>query len=234
MATTKSASTLAAPPKSTWHAVLEDLKKDIIYGRLQPREHLLEDELMERFGVSRYAVRRALEELHSSGLAVRTENRGTRIRGYTPEEVVELYEMREILEREAALRIPMPADSALIRELTRIQKAYDTAAKKGDWHGLITLNGDFHHKLYGACPNKLLAAHIESLALQVQPVRIRFLADAHRRKRAGADHWDIIEALKAGDGARLAQVCAGHIHEGREEYIRSLVVEPPRKLQALG
>lgn len=224
----KSSSVAEDPPKRTWQVVLEDLKKDIIYGRLQPKEHLLEDELMSRFEVSRYAIRRALEELQSAGLAVRTENRGTRIRSYTPAEVVELYEVREILEREAALRISMPVNPALIVELTRIQKAYDSAGKRGDWHSINMLNDGFHRALYGACTNRLLADQIESLALQVQPVRIRFLADVQGRKRAGEDHWGIIDALKKGDRDKLAYICGDHIHHGRQEYAKTVVIEPSR------
>lgn len=225
VATSKTTS-IEATQKRTWQVVLEDLKKDIIYGRLQPREHLLEDELMSRFDVSRYAVRRALDELRSAGLAVRTENRSTRIRSYSPSEVLELYDVREILEREAALRIPMPASAALVRELTRIQKAYDSAARRGDWHSIHMLNDDFHRTLFGECRNKLLAEQIGALALQVQPVRIRFVLDEQRRKRAGSDHWDIIDALKKGDSRKLAHICGHHIHQGREEYARTLVMEP--------
>ncbi|MDM0116270.1 GntR family transcriptional regulator [Variovorax sp. J22R133] len=222
----KPTDTAAEAQKRTWQVVLKELKKDIIYGRLQPKEHLLEDELMTRFGVSRYAVRRALEELHSCGLAVRTENRGTRIRSYSPQEVLDLYEMREILERESASRIPMPPSAALIKELTRIQKAYDSAAQRGDWHSIHMLNDEFHRTLFSACPNRLLADQVELLALQAQPVRIRFVADQERRKRAGRDHWAVIDALKHGDNVKLAEVCARHISFGREEYARTLVIEP--------
>lgn len=212
--------------KVTWQAIVEELKKDIVYGRLQPKEHLLEDELMTRFGVSRYAVRRALEELHTVGLAVRTENRGTRIRSYGPKEVLELYEMREILEREAALRIPLENSPKLIAELMRIQTGYDKASNSGDWHSIHMLNEAFHRTLFAACTNKLLSDHIASLALQVQPVRIRFQLNEERRRLAGRDHWAVIQALKDGDINQLAEVCARHISFGREEYARTLLLEP--------
>ena len=226
MTASKSTKAAAKLQKTTWQGVVEELKKDIIYGRLQPKEHLLEDELMSRFVASRYAVRRALEELHLVGLAVRTENRGTRIRSYSPQEVLDLYEMREILETEAALRIPMPASPALIKELTRIQKCYDSSAMKGEWHSIHMLNDAFHRTLFAACPNKLLADQIGSLALQVQPVRIRFVMDEKRRKLAGRDHWAIIDALKEGKSEKLAELCGRHISFGRQEYARTLVMEP--------
>lgn len=233
MKNSKSADVSAEQPKCTWQTIVEALKKDIIYGRLQPKEHLLEDELMTRFGGSRYAVRRALEELHAVGLAVRTENRGTRIRSYSPKEVLELYEMREIMEREAALRIPMDKVVPLIAELTRIQKGYDKASRSGDWHSIHLLNEAFHRTLFAACLNQLLSEHIAALALQVQPVRIRFQLNEERRRLAGRDHWAVIEALKEGSSAKLAEVCARHISFGREEYARTLLLEPsPAAAQA--
>ncbi len=211
----------AATDKLSWQEVVEGLQLDIIYGRLQPREHLVEDELMRRFGVSRYAIRRALEELQTLGLASRTENRGTRIRSYSPQEVFDLYDVREILETGAALRIPMPVAAELIDKLVRIQKLHDSAARKGDLYQIHLLNDEFHSTLFGASPNVMLSDVIASYLLQVQPVRMRFSHEESRRKQACEDHWEMIDALKAGDNKLLAKVCGRHLSHSKEAYAKS-------------
>ena len=232
-ANTDPADTAADNQRASWQGVLEGLQRDIVYGRLQPKEHLLEDELMRRFGASRYSVRRALEELQSLGLAIRTENRGTRIRAYSPQEVFDLYDVREILETAAVQRIPMPVSGELVDELTRIQTAYDKAASKGDLYGIHMLNDEFHSTLFSACPNAVLTEQIAAYALQVQPVRMRFFLEENRRKRASIEHWGIIEALKAGDSRLLASRCGLHISKSKDDYARS-VLHVPEGLPSYG
>ena len=176
---------------------------------------------MRRFGASRYAVRRALEELQSLGLATRTENRGTRIRGYSPQQVEDLYDLRELLETGAALRIPMPVPGALIDELVRIQKLHDAAARKSDLYRMVGLNDEFHRTLFSACRNGLLSEAIATRSLQVQPVRMRFFHDQRRRREAGEEHWEMIDALKSGDNKLLAKVCGRHLSLSRAAYAKA-------------
>ncbi|MGE0797664.1 MAG: GntR family transcriptional regulator [Lautropia sp.] len=221
--------------KRTWQRVLEELKRDIVYGRLLPKEHLVEDELMRRFSASRYAVHRALDELLAMGLAVRTENRGTRIRAYSPQEVLDLFEVREILETAALLRLPLPLPAARIRELAGIQRRYDSAAAAGDLYLSHLMNDRFWQALYAACPNASLADQIDSLSLQLQPVRMRFFLNEDRRKRASTNHWEIIEILKSGDNKRLAAICAQHKVESRNEFAKTVLDDPrnvPPRLSA--
>jgi DNA-binding GntR family transcriptional regulator len=51
-----------------WRVVFDALQEDIIFGRLQPEQHLVEDEVIARLDASRHAVRRAFEELEQIGL----------------------------------------------------------------------------------------------------------------------------------------------------------------------
>ena len=207
--------------KSAWQKVAEGLQLDIISGHLQPKEHLVEDDVMRRFDASRYAVRRALEELQSLGLATRTENRGTRIRSYSPQEVQDLYDLRELLETGAAMRIPMPVPATLVDELVRLQKLHDCSARKGDLYRMYVLNDEFHRTLFGACSNALLSEAIATHALQVQPVRMRFFHDERRRREAGEEHWEMIDALKAGDNKLLARVCGRHLSLSKAAYAKA-------------
>ena len=56
------------------------LEEDIIFGRLQPRERLVEDVLIKRFGGKRHVVRQALAELERMGIVVREQNKGAVVR----------------------------------------------------------------------------------------------------------------------------------------------------------
>lgn len=205
----------------SWRKVAEGLQVDIISGRLMPREHLIEDEVMRRYAASRYAVRRAFEELQALGLAIRTENRGTRIRGYSAREVSDLYDIRELLETGAARRIRMPVASTLVDELVDIQKRHDRALRAGDVFELYTSNNEFHRALFSACDNQTLVDEVIAYALQAQPIRMRLIHDTKRKKQASAEHWEMIDALKEANTAALVEVCGRHIALSRVLYLKS-------------
>src|SRR5271170_6052936 len=88
--------------------VVSSLEKDIVLGRLHPRERLIEDELMRRFGAKRHVVRRGLADLEQMGIVERVPNRGAMVRAYREDEIQQLYVLRNLLEGHAALLIPMP------------------------------------------------------------------------------------------------------------------------------
>lgn len=215
------------PSVRSWQAIAEELQRGILGGQLQPREHLIEDDVMQRFDASRYAVRRAFEELQALGLVMRLENRGTRIRDYTPQEVADLYDMREVLETGAAMRIPMPVPVRFIEELVRIQKQHDAAAHKGDLYRMYQLNDEFHRRFFSASSNKLLNEAIAAHSLQVQPVRMRFQNDDRRRTEAGQEHWEMIDALKAGDNKLLARICGRHLSLSKAAYLKANAFTEP-------
>ena len=85
------------------------LEEDIIFGRLVPGERLVEDALMSRFDVKRHVVRSVLFALERTGIVVRERNKGATVISLTPVQVRKVYDVREFLQRQAALLIPLPA-----------------------------------------------------------------------------------------------------------------------------
>src|SRR5882757_5418760 len=97
--------------------IVRALEEDIIFGRLPPGTRLVEDALLARFPVTRHVIRQALVELERLGIVTRERNKGAAVRTLTPGEVRQIYEMRELLQRQAALTIPLPAPPDLIDRL---------------------------------------------------------------------------------------------------------------------
>ena len=108
--------------------IVKALEEDIIFGRLAPGTRLIEDAIIARFGVTRHFVRQAFVELERTGIVVREKNKGVAVRSLTPSEVRQIYEVRELLQRQAALLIPLPASDALIEELMEIHRIYSAHA----------------------------------------------------------------------------------------------------------
>src|ERR1700743_2023941 len=100
------------------------IEEDIVLGRRQPRERLIEQDLCDLFRTHRGDVRLALFELEKKGLVERIPNRGAMVRGLTPLEVTEIYAVREELEVMAVRVIPFPVAPADIAPLEELQRQH--------------------------------------------------------------------------------------------------------------
>src|SRR5690606_41256443 len=82
------------------------LEEDIVLGILHPRERLIEDDLLRRFGFKRHAAREVLAELARLGPVDRRKNAGCGARAFTPRDVDGAYQLRELLDGEAGRLLP--------------------------------------------------------------------------------------------------------------------------------
>jgi DNA-binding GntR family transcriptional regulator len=201
--------------------IVEGLEEDIVFGRVHPRERLIENDLMDRFGAKRHVVRQALAELERIGLAERLPGRSVTVRDLTPEEVEKIYAMRELLETAAARWMPLPADRELLAELTRIQREHDAAAARRDLRALFRINIDFHDALFSHCGNRYLVDEITLFGKKAHAVRSLSITRTEATKGAGRDHWEIIRALREGDRKALVAVCRDHIQVAKNAYIEA-------------
>lgn len=200
-------------------AMIATLEEDIVFGRLHPRERLVEDELMDRFGVKRHVVRDALAALDRMGLIERRKNIGALVRSFSLQEVKELYEVRSMLETEAARRIDLSLVPSRLGHLIAIQVQHDEAVAAGNARTVFRLNLAFHHELFSLCSNHTLQKAISEYARQTHPIRFASLVSAEYRERARKEHWQMIEALKAGDIDALVALCAVHLLPSRDAYL---------------
>lgn len=86
------------------------------------------------------------------------------MRDFSIGELEELYDMQEILQREAARRVPMPAAPEYISELRRLNEAYLAAGKAGSKEESSRINTEFHTYMHSGCGNRFLADTFDQLA----------------------------------------------------------------------
>lgn len=213
----------------TIDAAVAAIDEDIIFGRLRPRERLTEDTLMARLGVKRHVVRQALERLVRTGVVVKERNKGCAVRDYAPDEVENIYELRALLQRHAAERIPLPASSELVDRLRGIHAAHATAVDAGDLRAVYRLNNAFHDAMFEASGNPYLSQAIAHYAWIAHAIRSYNIADPTLLRQAREEHERMIGALAAGDRAELVRLCVEHINPSKEAY---LAVERAREIAA--
>lgn len=202
--------------------VIRRLEEDIIFGRFAPGLRLVEDTLMARYDASRHSVRQALFELERQGIVLREKNIGATVRSYSSEEVRQIYEVREMLTRQAVLMIPLPAPSALIEELRALQEHYCSFADKGDLRGIHEANDAFHLALFGACGNPYLVQSLLNYMKLTLPIRAKNLADPEGLRISQQQHDMMIDMLQRRDSWALAQLCVEHMRYSKTDYLERI------------
>ena len=215
--------TQTAPPEPSdpVRDVVEQLEEEIVFGRLRPRERLVEEELAARFEVKRHFIRQALFELERVGIVVRPRGRGARVREFTPEQVEDLYLVRELLETKAAMIMPLPVDPGLIDELNETLTVHAEAVKAADIKVIYRTNIRFHQLLFGASKNPYLTEAIDLFATKANAIRFYPGRDPVIFERACNEHRSMVEALKAGDRDTLIELCRDHLKPSRDAYIEA-------------
>jgi DNA-binding GntR family transcriptional regulator len=200
--------------------VVAAIEEDIVLGRLLPRERLVEDDLMVRFEAKRNVVRQALLQLERMGTVERVPNRGAQVRSYTAGQVQQLYDLREMLEMNAASMIPLPLGEAALQILRTIQREHDAAVKSGDLKRVFRANIAFHRALFANCGNRYLSEAINEFAHKAHVIRFHSLTQKRYVKSAREDHWAMIEALTTGDREGLIEICRRHLLPSKTAYLK--------------
>lgn len=200
-------------------SIVRALEEDIIFGRLAPGARLTEDSLLSRFPVTRHFVRQALVQLEQMGIIIRERNKGATVRSLTPSEVQQIYAVRELVQRQAALLIPLPAADRLIADLLAIHKEHGEHIESGYLRGVHETNDRFHLTLFGACGNKYLVQTIELYMRYSLPVRANSMADRASLDISHSQHALMIDMLKGRDNWLLAQLCVDHLQPSKKRYI---------------
>ena len=201
--------------------IADKIEEDIVLGRRHPRERLIEQELCAYFGTHRGDVRLALFELEKRGIVQRIPNRGAIVRDLTPQEVQEIYAVREELEVMAVRILPLPVASADLRNLVALQQRHSRAVDAGDLLAVFYSNLQFHRALFGLCGNACLIETIEQLAQKVRVIRSSANADAAVLDQARRDHVKMIEALQGFERDELIALTRRHLKAAPEAYARA-------------
>ncbi len=219
--------TMTATPKTPAETspglaeVVSALEEDIIFGRLKPRERLIEEALVRRFNVKRHVIRDALAELERQGIVVKARHKGCVVRDFALRDVEQIYEMRELLQERAARDIAFPVDPGLLERLTEIHRAHLVAVEADDLRRVFQLNNEFHDTFFAACGNPYLAETIAEYAYLAHAIRSYRIADPVLLRQAADEHAAMIEALAQGQREALVRLCVDHIKPAKAAYLRA-------------
>lgn len=194
--------------------VREKIEEEIISGQRRGGDHVTEQELTSRFGVSRGPVREALRALEGQGLLEQKKNRGWFVKVLDQDEVESVFEMRAILDNGLALllakRNSSPENTNRLAELSRLVVEMDQAIDVNDTSTYARLNQSFHDTLLSMVGNDHLTSTYRNMMGQLASHVVSSLAQDHAMTSSNEEHKRMIGAIESGDAARLCDILTSH------------------------
>jgi DNA-binding GntR family transcriptional regulator len=191
--------------------IFEVLSDEIIRGKHPAGKHLSEIEICSAMQVSRTPVREALFKLEQDGLVISRPNQGFYVASQSKQKVEESYTILAAMEA-LAVRTSAPFESNDIRRLEALNRRIQ--GDQGSRSSQFAADRDFHRQLIGKCPNASLLKLIETLKSEIERWdggKRRGMAEP---EKAGREHEQIIEYLRAGNSEGAAKVLEEHWQQG--------------------
>ncbi|WP_158861657.1 GntR family transcriptional regulator [Leifsonia sp. AG29] len=199
----------------------EGLRQDIIDWVLPPGSTLGEIETAERYRVSRTPVREALARLAAEGL-VSTSGRTAIVTSLTRKDVLELFELREALETQAARLAARRRSPERFAELLEEFRRGPSSEGDADPRRPYFLASELDVAIDAACQSRYLQSALEDIRGQIARVRFHARSNPHREERAIEEHIQIVEAILSGDEMFASQVTAVHLRNSLANVLDSL------------
>jgi DNA-binding GntR family transcriptional regulator len=192
------------------------LHQAIVTGAVSPGERLVEEELAERLGASRGAIRAALLRLDHDGLVVRERNRGARVRRVTTQEAVEIVEARAALESLAAGYAALRRTDAEAQELRAIAADMERLHAAGELLAMSERNAVLHRRILDISGHAVARDICALLHSQIVRFQFRTVLAPGRSAESLTEHAAIVEAIAAGDRAAAERAMRRHLrHVGK-------------------
>lgn len=188
----------------------ELIRNSIIEGVFAPGTTLLQEELAERFGVSRIPIREALQILEREGLIVVQANRRVTVATISDEEIADDYSVRALIEAEAARRAALvERREDHLHNLQRAHRQAEEAHLSGGGVALVQAFRDFHRTIWEASGSRQLLGLAHQLWTGLAPHTPAFLPQQY--DKSTAEHERIMQAVVAGDAQAARDEMEAHI-----------------------
>jgi DNA-binding GntR family transcriptional regulator len=201
-------------------SVYQQLRAAILSCALRPGTQIQERQLAEFYQVSKSPIRDALLKLEEQNLIEVMPRKGYRVKRISLTDARELYEMRQILERESIIRLLENASDKTLSSLDTFRTLPSTI-ELPEW---IEYNSAFHGFLAANCGNSRLSrAGCEAIE---QYERLTYVSVTSSNELGLADfvaeHGAIIDAIQRRDKRQALALARDHIESSRRRVLDAL------------
>lgn len=203
--------------KTTTDYLASALRTAIYDGQFADGEELNQVELASYFKVSRVPIREALRQLQAEGLVRIVAHRRAVVAGLSVDEVLELIEMRAVLEAYLIRKCAPRIDPETMRRLHTLCDEMDRITDYGA--GWVVKNWEFHQALYKPSGSRKMIETVERIHLNVERYA-RQAGTTDRLKTAAAEHRSILNYIEHKDYVAASNQIERHVLNTGEEIRR--------------
>jgi DNA-binding GntR family transcriptional regulator len=225
--TVTAAGVIETPGTTAQHA-LTHLRGAIVSGALAPGERIGQEGVAERLGISVAPVREALRILEREGQVTYRPRRGYVVTELRIDDLEEIYALRSLLEREAAIAALNGGGGFDEQDLSAIERAAGECADAvaaGDIIAELAANRRFHQAILRSAGRPHLLRLIDLLWDSTEAYRALYYSSEAERRESLRAHDRILGAVVAGDGERLAAELDAH-RERALVVLRGIIGSP--------
>ncbi|WP_223565177.1 GntR family transcriptional regulator [Agrobacterium tumefaciens] len=211
-------------PRTVQQQTVEKLRQAIMTGVFKPGERLVEAELCELLGVSRPSLREALRSLEAERLVAIVPNKGPHIPILTWEQATEIYEVRMLLEGEAAALAARRATDDSIKSMRNALAVFEVAGRAEDAADQVGSTSNFYAEILRSCGNTIIEEMLNGLLARINLLRARSMSMPGRAMFSLKEMTAILDAIEARNSEDARRAAVYHVEQAyssaREAYKR--------------
>jgi len=188
------------------------LKNMIITREILPGKKISEETLAQEIGVSRTPIREALFRLENEGIVKIIPRRGAFVVKPSKENIIEILQIREVLEALIVRLVTPLMEESDIRELRScLEKLRATPEEERHVIEYTDSELEFHDLLRKKCPNKMLRRMMEMVNARLQIIRLRTVILPGRAQKTLDEHAAILEMIEKGNAEEAELMMRRHV-----------------------
>jgi len=202
--------------------VCERIRAAILSGALKPGSKLTEQDLAAELEVSRTPIREAIRQLEVERLVTRTPFVGVTVTQLSPQEVIELLDIREVLEGLVARLATQNMDSLHLQRLKKSLQQLAASARKGDVGAYLDQALAFRRLLVECCGSATLSEHVMAIENRLRLTGSRTAVLPGRMEAAIEEHEKLMDAVARGDAEGAERLNRERIRHIRDAVAKSI------------
>lgn len=202
--------------KTLRELTLDKLRDAIVQGYFKPGARLVERTLCDELGVSRTIVREVLRHLETEGLVDVVARHGPVVAQLNPAQVSEIYELRGLLEANAARACAERSTPELVKRLRAIRKQIESAFVVKDLPAVLEHTERFYDALFDGAQRTVSLAVVKTLNARINRLRALTIATPGRSEESNREMNKLLDAIERRDGDAAFAASIAHIKRTAE------------------
>lgn len=194
------------------------IRQALVAGEIRPGTIYSASGMATQLGTSNGPVREAMLTLVNQGVMEVVPNRGFRVTRITDKDLDEVHHLRLMLEVPAVRQLALRDNSEHAPMLRHHAETCTQAARDGDMTVFLEADRDFHLSMLGLLGNGRLVHLVEMLRDQTRLYGLKSLAEQGQLVSTSLEHFDLLDAVLAGDPDRAAEEMVTHLSHVRGDW----------------